>query len=122
MNRAPVPRSPALTRDNVTSQGEAQASLEDYRTTLTVNAREHGLAGARLADPDGHDLAVAAVRDAAAKFGSFSADDVFFPGSRTTLGTAFSSLRKSGEIECCGCAVSRRPVAHSRLVRVWRAT
>lgn len=96
-------------------------TLEDYRQELVTVARDHGQECARRDDPDAFDAAIAAIRDAA-ELGSFSADDVVFPRSRAVLGSAFSFLRKSGELECIGYAISRRPARHGGLCRQWRAS
>jgi hypothetical protein len=109
----------ALAREEDTAP--EQGSLESYRASLVIAVRDHGEEAARRADPDAFDDAIAAIRDAA-ELGSFSADDVVFPGSRTVLGSAFSFLRKSGEIECVGYSISRRPARHGGLCRQWRAT
>jgi hypothetical protein len=93
-----------------------------YRDQVAERAKAAGLERARTGDPDAFKGAVQAIRDAAAEFGSFSADDLVWSSRGPEVGAAFSALRKSGEIERCGYAVSRRPQAHGRLVRVWRAT
>jgi hypothetical protein len=107
-------------REDDTAVTEAQASLEEYRADLITVVTNHGLDAAQRGDPDAFDGAIAAIRDAA-ELGSFSADDVVFPGSRRVLGSAFSFLRKSGELECIGYAISRRPARHGGLCRQWRA-
>jgi hypothetical protein len=97
----------------------AQVTLAEYLDVLNVQVREHGEEAARRGDPDAFDDAIAAIRDAA-ELGSLSADDVVFPGSPRVLGSAFSFLRKSGEIECIGYAISRRPARYGGLGRQWR--
>jgi hypothetical protein len=119
VNGAPVSRDAARRWDEDTESDEVP-TLEDYRRELVSVARHHGQDAARRADPDAFDDAIAAIRDAA-ELGSFSADDIVFPGSRAVLGSAFSFLRKSGEIECIGYAISRRPARHGGLCRQWRA-
>jgi hypothetical protein len=104
------------------STSEGQASLDDYRASLVTATLTHGYPGARRGDPDGFDCAVAAIREALTKDVNITADDVVWPVRGNELGAAFSYLRKDGEIECCGYAVSRRPKAHGHLIRVWRAT
>lgn len=119
MNGASVSGDPARRWDEDTESDEVP-TLEDYRRELVTAARDHGQEAARRGDPDAFDDAIAAIRDAA-ELGSFSADDVVFPGSRVVLGSAFSFRRKSGEIECIGYAISRRPARHGGLCRQWRA-
>jgi hypothetical protein len=120
VNGAPVSRDAARRWEEDTESDEVPM-LEDYRRELVTVAREHGEESARRADPDAFDGALAAIRETFAMANTFSADDVVFPGSRTVLGSAFSFLRKSGEIECIGSAISRRPARHGGLCRQWRA-
>jgi hypothetical protein len=107
-------------REDDTAGFEAQASFEEYMVGLNHHVRDYGEEAVRRGDPNAFDDALAAIRDAA-ELGPFSADDVVFPGSRRVLGSAFSFLRKSGEIECIGYAISRRPARHGGLCRQWRA-
>jgi hypothetical protein len=103
------------------SNTESQApTFEDYRSSLATTVVNHGLQAARRSDPDGFEGAVEAIRDAAAVNYEFTADDVRWPLRGNELGSAFRTLAQAGEIESCGYAVSRRPKAHGRLVRVWR--
>jgi hypothetical protein len=118
MNSGPVSR-PAARRWEEDTESDEVPTLEDYRRELITAARDDGEESARRGDPDAFDDAIAAIRDAA-ELGSFSADDVVFPGSRRVLGSAFSFLRKSGELECIGFAVSVRPNRHGGVVRRWR--
>jgi hypothetical protein len=123
MRSAPgYPEARSRRWDNDSRRGEAQASLEDYRTGLTVAAREHGERGARIGDPDAFDAAVAAIREASFRYDEFTSDEVIaFRGNE--LGAAFSYLRRQREITCVGFRVSKRPARHGGITRVWvRAT
>jgi hypothetical protein len=104
------------------SNSEGQASLDDYRESLTTATLTNWYGSAQRGDPDGFDGAVAAIREALFANANITADDVSWPVRGNELGAAFSYLRRAGEIECVGYAVSRRPKAHGHLIRVWRAT
>jgi hypothetical protein len=113
--------APGKNYETALDQGHdnAQVTLMEYLDVLNVQVREHGEEAARRGDPDAFDDAIAAIRECV---GLFSADDIVFPGSRTVFGAAFNYLRKAGEIECIGYAISRRAARHGGLCRQWRST
>lgn len=98
------------------------AGPEAYREQITERAKSTGFEGARRSDPDAFEGAIAAIRDAAEEFGSFTSDDLNWSVRGGEVGAAFAHLRRLGEIEVCGHATSKRQLSHGRLVRVWRRT
>jgi hypothetical protein len=102
------------------STAAAQATIDQFLEAESARARSAGQDRARVGDPDGFEGAQGAILAAIDEYGTASADDVVWPVRGNELGAAFSALRKAGRIEAAGYAVSRRPQAHGRLLRVWR--
>ena len=111
---------PALDFD---ARSWAEKRSDDWRASLTEQAKATGLRAARVGDPDGHELAVCTIRRLVSESGTVTADDVQAetPIRSNAIGSAFAALSRAGELVVIGYTTSQRPEAHGRIQRIWAA-